>query len=109
MQLTAPNCRTCGACCVEPLDDGYGIADCSVADVKRMSCAVRAKLHVNGSEGWRSTPATFYEDVGKVCDFLRGTPGQRTSCGIYATRPDVCRKFEPGSRRCIAARDRLGL
>lgn len=37
------------------------------------------------------------------CSFLRGTPGVRVSCRIYATRPQVCREFKPGSRRCREA------
>lgn len=113
---TSADCRTCGACCVGGYDDDHGFADCSESDVKRMSRHARSRLHV-GSVGpidrdrldCYSTPALMTEDFGKVCGFLRGTPGRRVSCGIYETRPDVCRKFTPGNKDCIRARWEIGL
>ena len=30
-------------------------------------------------------------------------------CQIYSNRPEVCRLFEPGSKQCRMARDRIGL
>lgn len=116
--VTNLDCRTCGACCVGAWDDGFGWADCTTDDVKRMSRAVRAKLqqtrNATGHGDWLEsaayvTPATFHDGVGYVCNFLRGTPGRRVSCGIYATRPDVCRKFNPGSRACLESRKEFGL
>lgn len=107
------DCRTCGACCVGGYDDATGWADCSVEDVKRMSRHARARL-VKQQLGWvfnnaihYATPTTFTEEFGSMCSFLRGTPGRRVSCGIYETRPDVCRKFKPGSRACKEARREL--
>lgn len=109
------DCRTCGACCVSPQDTPYGWADVSTDDADRMSTRVRLKL-VNTGGGWQfnecrlSTPTTWSDELNVApCSFLRGTPGKRCSCGIYETRPDVCRKLRPGSRACRESREMLGL
>lgn len=106
------DCRTCGACCVGDMDDGYGFADCTEADVARMSRAARRRLTVVRS-GWAGdavgTPAIVTEELGKSCGFLRGTPGRRVSCRIYESRPDACRRYRPGGPGCRAAREALGL
>lgn len=104
-----PDCRTCGACCIGGYDDGGGWADCTVEDVIRMSRRVRDQL-VSLHVGWATTdkylatPTVFSESFGDSCKFLRGTPGKRVSCRIYETRPEVCRDFKPGSKRCKEAR-----
>ena len=41
---------------------------------------------------------------GKPCPMLAGN-----ACSIYATRPDVCKEFEPGDEQCQEARARVGL
>ena len=56
-----------------------------------------------------ATPTKMTKDFGKSCAFLRGTPGKRCSCSIYAARPSVCAQFKPGSVGCRAARKELGL
>lgn len=104
-KITSDTCRTCGLCCVGG-DEGQGWADCTDRDVERMSPRVRAQLveireyGLAFSDAWCSTPTRFTDDFGGVCEFLRGTPGVRVSCRIYATRPDVCRDYKPGSREC---------
>lgn len=106
------DCRTCGACCVGDLDDGYGFATVSASDLVRMSRVVRGRLHRDRSimgEEYLSTPGVVTEEFGKSCAFLRGTPGRRCSCGIYETRPDVCRTYKLGGRGCKSARRDLGL
>jgi Fe-S-cluster containining protein len=113
-QITDEDCRSCGACCRGSYDDDSGWADCTVDDVKRMSRAARERLvPLRHGLAWRSahlaTPASVTEQWGKLCDFLRGTPGKRVSCPIYQTRPKVCRDFKPGSRNCVDARRELGL
>ena len=108
---SALDCRSCGACCVGDLDDGTGFAHVSASDVVRMSRHARSRLerqHVGG-EAYLSTPTIATDELGKSCAFLRGTPGKRCSCGIYATRPDVCRDFRPGGPGCRSARIDLGL
>jgi Fe-S-cluster containining protein len=111
-QITAEDCRTCGACCVGGFDEGYGWADCTVDDVKRMSRAVRAQLVTQWpttEDIKQATPAVQTDGWGTACAFLRGTPGKRVSCRIYATRPTACSGFKPGSRGCIDARRKLEL
>lgn len=114
------DCRSCGACCIaeigraEGAAQSTGWADCTVADVARLSRQVRAKLVpvVHGmiaTVAVAATPTRRMESFGSVCSFLRGAPGQRASCRIYATRPEVCRSFEPGSEDCHFARNRIGL
>lgn len=108
------DCKSCGACCVGGYEDGEGFAYCSTSDVKRLSRSVRHRLHVSRlgpmeTVASLSTPAVMTEDFGKICGFLRGTPGRRVSCGIYDTRPNVCQNFRPGSKNCVSARTELGL
>ena len=111
-KLTSADCRACGACCLGGYDVATsGWADCTIEDVKRMSRAVRAKLINADGRGWSppATPTVMTKKFGAVCTFLRGTPGKRCSCRIYATRPNVCRTFLPGSRACRTARTEIGL
>lgn len=105
------DCRSCGACCIGNLDDDSGFACVTRVDRAAMSPHVRRRLHVLnvGGESYYSTPTTYSEEFGSSCSFLRGTPGRRVSCGIYASRPEVCRKYRPGSGGCISARLDLGL
>ena len=109
--VTRFDCRTCGACCIGNLDDGSGFACVTSADRSAMSPRVRRKLTVLniGSDEHYATPTTYTEEFGASCSFLRGTPGRRVSCGIYKSRPEVCRKYRPGSGGCISERLDLGL
>lgn len=61
------------------------------------------------TESVAATPTKFSEEFGATCEFLRGTPGRRVSCSIYATRPKVCERFRPGSSHCRSARRELEL
>ena len=105
---TELDCRTCGACCVPGVDEPYGFAAVTAADFERMSSRTKRKL-VQFRPGQYSTPTVYTDEFGSICSFLRGTPGQRCSCGIYATRPDVCRRFKPGGVGCKQARIALGV
>lgn len=103
------DCLKCGACCVGAYDDGTGFADCTDADVAKMTRHTQARLVQLRHSAHRATPAVMTEDFGMVCKFLRGTPRQRVSCRIYATRPSACSKYKPGSNDCLAARSELGM
>lgn len=109
MVTPPPDCRTCGACCSTDLDTPTW-ADMTPADVARVSPRTRKRLAVwrCGGETSYATAAEWREPPGGpehvACVFLRGTPGRRVYCGIYETRPDVCRRFRPGSRPCLEAR-----
>lgn len=113
------DCRRCGACCIaeggrpEGAAKSTGYADCTVIDVARLSRNVQHKLApvTHGPVRTRAvaaTPTRQTQEFGSVCGFLHGTPGRRVSCRIYATRPEVCRWFEPGSADCRAARASAG-
>lgn len=53
----------------------------------------------------RSGPVAGREAL--VCSALRGSLMSRVSCGVYDVRPQVCRGYQPGSRRCLEARRAL--
>jgi Fe-S-cluster containining protein len=113
-KITGADCRSCGACCVGGVDDGEGWADCTKEDVLRMSRHARSRL-VPMSYGMvfnpalAATPTKMTREFGKICAFLRGTPGKRCSCLIYETRPGVCASFKPGGAGCRSARAMLEL
>lgn len=115
LKITGDDCKSCGACCLGGYEDGGGWADCTKADVARMSVPVRRQLVVIHPQGlifgspMPATPVVFTEEYGTKCKFLNGSPGKRCSCRIYDTRPDVCRDFKPGSRACRESRAALDL
>jgi Fe-S-cluster containining protein len=84
----------------------YGYADMLDADVARVSAHVRQQLrgHFIGGERRYLTPAKEIADGRLACRYLRGTPGKRCSCDIYATRPTICQDFKVGGVVCKAAR-----
>lgn len=110
MKLSPEDCRTCGACCVAVGDGSdvltYGYADLDDDDVRRMSRHVRGKLLTIfvGGETRQATRAKELASGAFGCQHLRGTPGKRCSCTIYASRPAICRQFRVGSVMCGAAR-----
>lgn len=111
----APDCRTCGACCVGGYDDGAGFADVLPVDAARMSRHVRLQLvrgprfGVADDSQSLATQYVMTEELGAVCRYLAGTPGSRVSCRIYETRPRACSSFTPGGKSCREARRELGL
>jgi len=109
--MSAFDCRACGACCIGGMDDGEGFADMEADEPACLSLHHRRRLHVTRfQDGERtSTPGAMTEEFGKICGFLRGDPGRKVSCAIYASRPGVCVKFRPGGRACLESRKALGL
>lgn len=113
--ITVDDCRSCGACCVSPHDNpnviDYGYADLTTKDVERQSACVRRQLHETFVVGevHYSTKAKELATGEYVCRYLRGTPGERCSCTIYATRPEICSKFRVGGPICREARLVLGI
>jgi Fe-S-cluster containining protein len=87
----------------------YGYADLTDEDVARISPHVRRQLLkvFVGGETRHTTRAKQLASGAIGCQHLRGTPGQRCSCSIYATRPEICQKFRVGSVMCRAARQSL--
>ena len=113
--ITSDDCRSCGACCVSghknPDVIDYGYADLTTEDVERLSPHVRRQLHeiVVGGETRYATKAKELASGEYGCRYLRGTPGERCSCAIYKTRPEICSKFPVGGPICREARLVLGV
>jgi uncharacterized protein len=95
-ELTASDCRACGACCsfsaewprfsLESDDDLDLIPRAYVdGDLGRMRCS------------------------GDRCAALVGEVGVSTTCAVYNVRPDVCRACLPGDDTCKMARQRFNL
>ena len=93
-------CDNCGVCC-----KSFHIF-ASDADVEREPRIVE---HSKRLPGWQETPEWKYQlyplPFLEACDFL----GEDNRCGIYATRPYVCRKLQAGDHQCQDARRRNGL
>lgn len=113
--IDAVDCRSCGACCVSGGDGtnviDYGYADLTTEDVAKLSRHVRRQLQEIsvGGETRHATRAKQLPSGAYACQYLRGTPGQRCSCSIYATRPEICSRFQAGGTTCRLARAALDL
>ncbi|HEY4202501.1 MAG TPA: YkgJ family cysteine cluster protein [Devosiaceae bacterium] len=90
------DCQSCGACC------SYS------ASWPRFSTESDAELDL--------LPAKFVASnlsgmrcEGERCSALEGKVGVKTSCQIYAIRPQVCRTCAPGDDDCLMARKAFGL
>jgi len=97
---SAFDCDGCGACCrTFPIF-------ASAADARRESrIGVEGRLLAPwlGTERWKHQlyPLPFHDR----CCFL----DEEARCGIYATRPEMCRQFPAGGSQCQEARVRVGL
>ena len=116
MRITADDCRTCGACCVSGGDGkmvrDHGYADLTIDDVGQLSRHVQRQLYEISFDDAASVFRTKAKQLPSgqyACRYLRGTPGTRCSCSIYASRPEVCSTFVVGSDTCRAARVSLVL
>jgi Fe-S-cluster containining protein len=93
-------CDCCGACCQTfPIfaSDADAQREPRIADEgRRLPPSLM-------SDQWhyRLFPLPFLD----ACCFL----GDDKRCTVYATRPDVCRRFTAGEDQCQAARQRRGL
>lgn len=123
-----PDCRSCGACCVGPLDQ-ESYADLDEADLKRLGPRRRHLLVFQPSPfqtfvqalggpsirsasmrtSWRSAKTGKWAGHQFcACVALRGSVGHQVSCSIYDVRPAVCRDaVKPGDRVCLEIRRRM--
>ena len=94
-------CDGCGACCRSDFlvlaSDGDARREPRIAVEGRRLPASQ----VTGEYAYRLHPLPFLE----ACCFLDGD----NRCAIYASRPEVCRRFAAGCEQCQAARRRHGL
>jgi Fe-S-cluster containining protein len=93
-------CDGCGACCKTfPI---YVCAEDAVREPRIAAEAVALDPNLAPVElAYGLFPLPFQES----CCFL----GSDNRCGIYETRPSVCRAFAAGDDQCQEARGRLGL
>jgi len=94
------DCTNCGACC-----RSFPIF-ASKTDAEREHRIHTESRHIEAhlrteNEAYQLFPLPFLEK----CPFL----GDNQLCRIYSKRPDVCRRFSPGSSQCIEARRRQGI
>lgn len=94
-------CTVCGACCAS-----FRV-DFSMYETQSEGGSVPDGLWVPVTSGLARMRGT---DHGRPrCAALVGTPGQKTTCGIYEWRPGPCREFDEGREACAQARRRHGL
>ena len=89
-------CQGCGACCA------------TSANWPRFSTEDDAALDLIPAELVNARASGMRCD-GDRCSALSGQIGVKTSCAIYAVRPEVCRTCMPGDVECNMARRRHGL
>lgn len=105
-EIDESTCLGCGACCVSDYDaDDYVLL--RDEEVERLEATGRA--HMVYEERTYGKPMcsmrTGRDTKGHCrCIALSGVIGKLVACSIYRFRPDVCRKFAPGSANCQAAR-----
>ncbi len=106
----APDCLTCGACCVSPfMGDGY--IRLSRGEERRLGRLGLPVLEVVPGPDDRMVLLGTKENSQRrhVCIALDGAVGERVSCTIYGVRPMLCREFEAGSPECYQAREAAGI
>ena len=103
------DCRTCGACCVNPpanrdADFPWWV---EIAEGDRLLARVDLvrKLVVRDPDG---VPHLRLGEGGR-CLALRGALQERTSCAIYHDRPTPCRTVQPGDALCRRYRYEHGI
>lgn len=108
------DCRTCGACCAY----GLHIDLEQLGDVERLPPKYQLRvIQHEGAACSECIDSGFHDHDtypmlpnerttnGKQCIALRGDVMVRVACDIYEHRPDACRGFQPGSRKCLQARE----
>jgi Fe-S-cluster containining protein len=104
-----PDCTTCGACCVNPLEneaEGFRtwVEVAPGEPLLKRKDLVR-KLVVVDADGGRHLRL----DRDGRCLALQGALGRRVSCRIYAQRPKPCRRVQAGDPDCLRYRAERGI
>ncbi len=98
-----PDCMTCGACCKAFVCVSVGASDNFDPDLYW-------DITTDGENGEVVVDRFLRRDGESLaCVGLSGTIGESVTCGIYETRPAMCRQFEAGSDRCHALRRAFGM
>ena len=94
------DCENCGACCCSfPI---YASKSDAQREPRIRHEAIKVPEHLQQSDRAYQLHPTPFRDR---CAFLK----EDQLCRIYATRPEVCRRFEAGSAQCLEARKRQGI
>jgi hypothetical protein len=86
--VSTPNCRTCGACCVEQV----------------ILLVAGDKVPI-----LMSSDGMFMNKQGGRCIALTGRVGIDPCCSIYPNRPKICQVLPAGSQQCLMIRESCGL
>jgi Fe-S-cluster containining protein len=95
------DCQSCAACC------RHAFERVTISPQERLiELHPRLVRHCDGFFELTRSPegcaALEQVDTGEA-------DGDRYSCSVYDDRPRSCREFERGSRRCLEARERIGI
>ena len=103
-------CVRCGACCANTNDNrAEGFID-YVEVFKNDGLMRRSDLLRVYARRNELGQVHLRLKADQTCIALEGVLGQSVHCGIYSSRPSVCRKVTAGSEECLRARrERLGL
>lgn len=113
------DCQKCGACC------GYfhesDLAECGSAlaavainpnknNIPKKYIQIGPKVEIcdsiqDAENGISYETSLFVRPNGLKCSALQGEIGKTTRCKIYENRPSICKNFETGSEKCLAARN----
>ncbi|MDB2681893.1 YkgJ family cysteine cluster protein [Opitutales bacterium] len=94
---TEYDCTTCGACC-----RSFPIFANEADAVREPAIRNEARLLPQHLQTDDKVYQLFPLPFQTRCPYLKADE----LCRIYATRPNVCRRFEAGSKQCIEARRR---
>jgi uncharacterized cysteine cluster protein YcgN (CxxCxxCC family) len=87
-EMKSELCQRCGKCCMAMTFDGGAVTEEALDEVRWMELhGVRVDYYRRRGE------ARWYYTFPRPCRELR-EEGGRYSCGIYETRPQMCRDYE---------------
>ncbi len=97
-QSTLFDCTECGACCrCFPIFASE--ADGEREELIKTDTRLVDENLRTADKHYQLYPLPFLS----TCTFLK----EDKLCRIYETRPEVCRRFEPGSAQCLEAREKV--
>jgi Fe-S-cluster containining protein len=103
--VTQLDCRTCGACCINPPSNRDNDFHWWVELAPSDPLTARADLVIRDPDG---VPHLRLAADGR-CVALEGTPNRDVTCSIYSDRPSPCRQVQPGDDLCLLYRSDHGL
>lgn len=91
------DCQYCGACC---FSDSTAYVPLSESDQRRLAND-SDKIHVEDGKSYMRMQGNIDDrKSARRCIALRLVAG-RFVCGVYHSRPDICRELERGSPACL--------